>query len=217
MNGQNNQYFDTMRFPGYFGVSSTAPVGKSRCPGSASPLMGSWGIFATTCDVSSIESIGKLIDFVKEKIGVVHYWLLGLKSSNGGPNFTCDQSFAPFKKGWLYSDKWFWWVNPPILSDKHFWLLLWIVFVAEPCCCWLDVYSNYYFLCMSVAISVPLSWFLLHRSEVKRGSFPYGIMLALPVAHIPTVIPILTQQKWLWHMNWFGSTLGLMLICFANH
>ena len=36
------------------------------------------GIFSTTCDVSSIESINKLIDFVKEKIGVVHYWPFGL-------------------------------------------------------------------------------------------------------------------------------------------
>ena len=35
------------------------------------------GIFSTVCDVSNIESINKLIDFVKEKIGVVHYWPLG--------------------------------------------------------------------------------------------------------------------------------------------
>ena len=34
------------------------------------------GIYSTTCDVSSIESIEKLIEFVKEKIGVVHYWHL---------------------------------------------------------------------------------------------------------------------------------------------
>ena len=32
------------------------------------------GIYATTCDVSSIESINNLIEFVKKSIGVVHYW-----------------------------------------------------------------------------------------------------------------------------------------------
>ena len=37
------------------------------------------GIFSTVCDVSSIESINNLMDFVKDKIGVVHYWPLGRK------------------------------------------------------------------------------------------------------------------------------------------
>jgi len=45
-------------------------------------------IFSTTCDVSSIESINKLIDFVKEKIGVVHYWVNNAGINGGRRRFT---------------------------------------------------------------------------------------------------------------------------------
>ena len=44
------------------------------------------GIYATTCDVSSIESINELIEFVKKSIGVVHYWPLEQQSSTVDSN-----------------------------------------------------------------------------------------------------------------------------------
>eukprot|EP00913_Durusdinium_trenchii_P013164 g12356.t1 len=45
-------------------------------------------VFATVCDVSSIESINKLIDFVKDKIGVVHYWINNAGINGGRRRFT---------------------------------------------------------------------------------------------------------------------------------
>jgi len=45
-------------------------------------------IFGTTCDVSSIESINQLIDFAKEKIGVVHYWINNAGINGGRKRFT---------------------------------------------------------------------------------------------------------------------------------
>ncbi|CAL1143748.1 unnamed protein product [Cladocopium goreaui] len=45
-------------------------------------------IFSTVCDVSNIESINKLIDFVKDKIGVVHYWINNAGINGGRRRFT---------------------------------------------------------------------------------------------------------------------------------
>lgn len=45
-------------------------------------------IYGTACDVSSIESVGKLIDFVKEKIGTVHYWINNAGINGGRRRFT---------------------------------------------------------------------------------------------------------------------------------
>jgi len=45
-------------------------------------------IYGTSCDVSSIESISKLIDFVKLKIGTVHYWVNNAGINGGRRRFT---------------------------------------------------------------------------------------------------------------------------------
>jgi len=45
-------------------------------------------IFGTICDVSSIESINSLIEFVKKSIGVVHYWINNAGINGGRRRFT---------------------------------------------------------------------------------------------------------------------------------
>lgn len=45
-------------------------------------------IYATTCDVSSIDSINNLIEFVKKSIGVVHYWINNAGINGGRRRFT---------------------------------------------------------------------------------------------------------------------------------
>jgi len=45
-------------------------------------------IYGTACDVSSIESITKLISFVKETIGTVHYWINNAGINGGRRRFT---------------------------------------------------------------------------------------------------------------------------------
>lgn len=45
-------------------------------------------IYGTICDVSSIESIDNLIKFVKETIGVVHYWINNAGINGGRRRFT---------------------------------------------------------------------------------------------------------------------------------
>eukprot|EP00419_Tripos_fusus_P020997 CAMPEP_0172760994 /NCGR_PEP_ID=MMETSP1074-20121228/170742_1 /TAXON_ID=2916 /ORGANISM="Ceratium fusus, Strain PA161109" /LENGTH=397 /DNA_ID=CAMNT_0013595113 /DNA_START=55 /DNA_END=1248 /DNA_ORIENTATION=- len=45
-------------------------------------------IYGTVCDVSSIESINKLLDFVKESIGTVHYWINNAGINGGRRRFT---------------------------------------------------------------------------------------------------------------------------------
>lgn len=45
-------------------------------------------IYGTICDVSSIESINALIEFTKEKIGFVHYWINNAGINGGRRRFT---------------------------------------------------------------------------------------------------------------------------------
>lgn len=45
-------------------------------------------IYGTICDVSSIESINELIEFVKKKIGTVHYWVNNAGINGGRRRFT---------------------------------------------------------------------------------------------------------------------------------
>jgi len=45
-------------------------------------------IYGTACDVSSIESINKFMDFVKNEIGTVHYWINNAGINGGRRRFT---------------------------------------------------------------------------------------------------------------------------------
>lgn len=45
-------------------------------------------VYGTICDVSSLESVNKLVEFVKEKIGVVHYWINNAGINGGRRRFT---------------------------------------------------------------------------------------------------------------------------------
>eukprot|EP00933_Yihiella_yeosuensis_P049523 TRINITY_DN4651_c1_g1_i1.p1 TRINITY_DN4651_c1_g1~~TRINITY_DN4651_c1_g1_i1.p1 ORF type:complete len:394 (+),score=100.36 TRINITY_DN4651_c1_g1_i1:66-1247(+) len=45
-------------------------------------------IHGTVCDVSDLESINKLIEFAKEKIGTVHYWINNAGINGGRRRFT---------------------------------------------------------------------------------------------------------------------------------
>lgn len=45
-------------------------------------------VYGAACDVSSIESVNKFLDFVKEKIRVVHYWVNNAGINGGRRRFT---------------------------------------------------------------------------------------------------------------------------------
>jgi chlorophyll(ide) b reductase len=45
-------------------------------------------IYGATCDVSSLESINEFVEFVKSKVGVVHYWINNAGINGGRRKFT---------------------------------------------------------------------------------------------------------------------------------
>jgi len=60
--------------------SSAVETLKQKHPGAS--------IFGTICDVSSIESINSLTEFVKKSIGVVHHWINNAGINGGRRRFT---------------------------------------------------------------------------------------------------------------------------------
>lgn len=48
----------------------------------------SGSVYGTICDVSSIDSVNKLIEFVKDKVGVVHYWINNAGINGGRKRFS---------------------------------------------------------------------------------------------------------------------------------